>query len=109
MQHDVAKMLGVHMESVKNWERGVGWPRICQVPKIIEFLGYDPEPQPAALPERIGHARRHLGLTQEDLAKTLGVSPDTVYRWESGRSEPLAEKLNRLLDMVRAKSSATPQ
>jgi transcriptional regulator with XRE-family HTH domain len=107
MQKEVAGQLGVHVESVKNWERGASSPTIHQVPKIIEFLGYDPEPEPAALPERIAYARCRLGLTQESLAKAIGVNPVTVYRWEKGNSEPAAEKLDLILDMLRAKSSTT--
>lgn len=32
--------------------------------------------------------RRELGLTQEDLAKRLGVSRQTVNNWETGRVSP---------------------
>ncbi|HSC85853.1 MAG TPA: helix-turn-helix transcriptional regulator [Polyangiaceae bacterium] len=31
-------------------------------------------------------ARHDLGLTQVDMATTLGVSDDTIGRWESGRT-----------------------
>ncbi|MBA7696716.1 hypothetical protein ES703_105367 [subsurface metagenome] len=38
--------------------------------------------------------REKLGLTQEELARKLGVSWGTVARWEAGRSKPskLAQK-----------------
>lgn len=42
LQRDVAGLIGVHPESVKNWERGVLKPMIRHLPKIIEFLGYTP-------------------------------------------------------------------
>ena len=32
--------------------------------------------------------RRQLGLSQEDLARRLGVSYATVNRWEKGRNLP---------------------
>ena len=32
--------------------------------------------------------RLKLGLTQEDLARKLGVSWGTVARWEGGKSKP---------------------
>ena len=32
--------------------------------------------------------RRQLALSQEDLARQLGVSYATVNRWENGRSRP---------------------
>jgi putative transcriptional regulator len=32
--------------------------------------------------------REALGLTQEGLARELGVTVSTVFRWEKGRSQP---------------------
>ena len=49
MQSDLAKRLGVHRGSIQNWERGVGEPALRHVPKIVEFLGYDPFLGPTAL------------------------------------------------------------
>lgn len=37
--------------------------------------------------------RRKMGLSQEDLANQIGVSRQTVSKWESGQSFPDAEKL----------------
>jgi len=34
------------------------------MPAIVRFLGYDPLPPAAYLPERLVAARRELGLTQ---------------------------------------------
>lgn len=36
----------------------------------------------------IARIRRQLALSQEDLARQLGVSFATVNRWETGRCEP---------------------
>ena len=108
MQWEVATQLGVHVESVKNWERGLMSPRIRQMPKIIQFLGYDQEPEPVALPQRILSLRRRLGLTQKGLAKTLAVDPVTVYRWEKGISAPPAKTLQRIQDL-RKSLDVTPQ
>lgn len=70
-QRDLAMLFGVEKTSVQNWERGVGAPCIHVVPKIIEFLGYDPEAVPTSLPRRIAYARRRLGYTQEELAEAI--------------------------------------
>lgn len=32
--------------------------------------------------------RQSQGLSQQELAKKLGVTATTVYRWEAGRREP---------------------
>ena len=46
--------------------------------------------------------REESGLTQLEVAYKLGVTPQTVYMWESGRREPLAKifvKLARLYNV----------
>ncbi|WP_218943551.1 helix-turn-helix domain-containing protein [Exilibacterium tricleocarpae] len=44
--------------------------------------------------ERVKTLRARLSLSQEDLAKALGVSFATVNRWENGKTTPsrLAQK-----------------
>ena len=43
--------------------------------------------------ERIYELRRQRGLSQEQLAEKIGVSRQTVSKWESGASVPELEKL----------------
>lgn len=109
MQKDVAKQLGVHIESLKNWEHNIGRPLPRQIPRIVAFLGYDPEPIPQVLAKRIVHARRQQGLTQNNMAKALGVDPVTVYRWEKALTKPSLEKLQRLEALLPVTGSLTPQ
>lgn len=115
-QQAVANKLHVHVESVKNWERDVGAPAIHQIPRIIKFLGYDPESEPETLPKRIAYARCRLGFTQEDLAKgthranyTRRVAGDRPWalkpehEWILTRVEPLVsedlwQKCNDMLE-----------
>ena len=40
------------------------------------------------LPEFMKEVRRQLALSQEDLARELGVSFATVNRWENEKSKP---------------------
>lgn len=35
-------------------------------------------------PEHIRSAREALGLTQKELARRLGIAPETISRWETG-------------------------
>lgn len=58
-------------------------------------------------------ARRKLGLSQEHLAEALGVSRNTIGRWERGECAPNADKLTELERMlaqhdVRAVPEDTP-
>ena len=60
--------------------------------KMLELLG-----------DKLKHCRTTKGWTQEQLARNLGVSWNTVQRWEKGktRPSPLAmEKLEELLKDV---------
>ena len=41
-QAQLAKLLGVDRVSVQNWERGIYEPNAQAIPKVIDFLGYDP-------------------------------------------------------------------
>ena len=38
--------------------------------------------------EKVKQVRKHLNLSQEGLARELGVSFSTVNRWETGKKEP---------------------
>jgi len=63
-QGDLAKLLRVDRMTIQNWERGIWSPAIQYLPRLFEFLGYDPEPLPAELDRKVAFARRRLGLTQ---------------------------------------------
>lgn len=41
-----------------------------------------------SLPESLREIRKQLDLSQEDLARAIGVSYVTVHRWENGVSTP---------------------
>jgi DNA-binding transcriptional regulator YiaG len=41
--------------------------------------------------------RERLGLSQQNYAKLVGVSPMTIYNWESGNSRPRKEQLAALV------------
>ena len=48
----------------------------------------------------IRESRKRLGLTQEELAKRLGVSTRTVQNWEQGGAIPASSRgaIERLFD-----------
>jgi DNA-binding transcriptional regulator YiaG len=41
-QTELAKNVNKHAGTVANWEHSRSIPDICRLPRIIEFLGYDP-------------------------------------------------------------------
>ncbi len=49
------------------------------------------------LTERIKRLRAKLGISQEELARRLGVSYRTILRWEQGETEPRGMLRDRVL------------
>jgi transcriptional regulator with XRE-family HTH domain len=82
-QTSVAFMLKCDETSVHNWEKNLYSPSLQYYHRIIEFLGYVPEPTiPKSLGERIVSYRKSIGLSQEKLARRLGIDPGTLSKWE---------------------------
>lgn len=51
------------------------------------------------LSEKIRRARNAVGLNQEELAEKLGVSYMTIRRWETGKSSPKYEDLEKISEI----------
>ena len=49
---------------------------------------------------RLLRAREASGLTTKELAWRLGVSAQTIKAWECDRSQPSAQRMNRLAGLV---------
>jgi len=45
--------------------------------------------------------RKHLGITQGQMAQLLGASSLSVYKWESGQVTPRATQLERILAVLK--------
>ena len=50
--------------------------------------------------ERLKTQRARLGLTQEQMAKLLGVSSLSIWKWESGGAVPRASRVPRILQLL---------
>ena len=53
--------------------------------------------------KRIAHFRKEKGLTQEELAQHMGISPQAVSKWENDQTCPdisALPKLSRLFDVT---------
>jgi predicted ATPase/DNA-binding CsgD family transcriptional regulator/DNA-binding XRE family transcriptional regulator len=65
------------------------------------------EPRPTdSVAARLRNLRRDLGLSQEQLARRLGVSFATVNRWESGRTQISARATTALAELEAEVASA---
>ena len=54
----------------------------------------------ATFGDRVAAARRSAGLTQEALARRIGVKLKTLRDWEDDRNEPRANKLQMLAGIL---------
>ncbi len=54
----------------------------------------------ATFGDRLAGAREALGLSQEDMARRLGVKLKTVVGWENDWSEPRANKLQMVAGLL---------
>lgn len=114
LQRQVAAEIGVSSATLLLWEKGRARPEIRHWPRIIRFLGYDPQPRPASVPEVLQAVRRLRGWSQKQLARALGVDPSTVRRWELGKGQPqryLGSRSDELVEALELSQvlSAQPQ
>ena len=96
LQSDVAQRLGVTECCIWNWENNATTPVFPHWPAIIEFLGYNPLPKPQTPAEQLVRARKIRGLSQQEMAWSLGIDPSTLARWERGEREPTGMFLSRV-------------
>jgi transcriptional regulator with XRE-family HTH domain len=85
LQREVGRQLGVEKDTVTNWETNRTSPSLSHIPKIIKFIGYIPWETST---ENIKMSRQLLGISQEFLAKQIGVDPGTLARWETAKGAP---------------------
>lgn len=84
-----AQRLGVHADTLKNWESGRTRPVIRHRPTIRRFLGESLEPiEELPLGARLRACREQFGWTQQELARRLGIDEGTVASWERGEHRP---------------------
>ncbi len=97
-QSELADIIGVDEGTIHNWECSHVRPSMMFILKIIEFLGYNPleDDLNSSYPiymetfgDHIRKKRIDQGITQRNLAKSMGVSIDAIRDWEKGRTKPL--------------------
>ena len=55
------------------------------------------------LKDEIRNRRRALGLNQTEFAKLLGISNQTISRWESGHANPASGKILKMAELFKVK------
>lgn len=112
-QTQLADALGVHLQTVSKWERGVTEPDISLIGETAAALGATVEelagvPVPdetftgtfsaAGMGRCIAALRKAKGESQEALAGVFGASGDTVSKWERGVACPGIDALAALAE-----------
>ncbi len=120
-QSELAERLGVHIQTVSKWERGIMLPDVGQFGDIAKALdlpletllmqplgekSYTGEFSVSALSEKIIELRRKKGLSQSDVAEAVDCSPDAVSRWERGVTCPCIDNIIALADVFGVPLSA---
>lgn len=72
-EQEAAEILGVHVVTVRNWERAENKPSFMKIKKVCEALGCKSE---------------EAGLSQQDLSEKIGYHVNTINFWESGKFNP---------------------
>ncbi len=57
-------------------------------------------PEAATFGDRLAAAREAAAMSQEDLARRLGVKLETLRRWEEDLAEPRANRLNMVSGLL---------
>jgi putative zinc finger/helix-turn-helix YgiT family protein len=93
---------GAELRICKNGHQETTIPRIAQLHRVIANVLVR-KTGPLA-PEEIRFLRRHLGYSQIDFSKRMGVAPESISRWESGSVSmaATAERLLRLMVVTQA-------
>jgi transcriptional regulator with XRE-family HTH domain len=84
-QIEAAQTLNVTAATILHWEKSHTKPPVKAMPALLQFLGYDPLPEPKTLPERLLAKRRTEGWSIRQAARKLGLDPETWRDWEQGQ------------------------
>ncbi len=94
-QDEVAVQLGAHRNTLSEWETTGRPPDDKHLGRIYAFLGYRPDPIPAAFPAKVKYWRQSLGMSQIQLSRAIGLNHSVVREWETGVA-PKKRSLERL-------------
>jgi len=101
-QKDAAKQLRVNEWTYRDWEQGKYIPSIRQWPKLITYLGFDPNPCPTSFGERLICLRRRTGLSASEFGTLYGLDEGTVLRFEAGKGNQNDPRVRTAANALRA-------
>jgi len=108
LQRDVAELIGVRRGTINKWERNRGEQCARDVPQILDFLGYDPFPEPQRIEERMRLWRLRNGLSARAAARRIGAGEATWAAWERGAISPSPSSRKKIVEGVSAAGMLCP-
>ena len=98
-QAQVAKQMGVCIQSERAWEIGKSEPSLPMLPRIFGFLGCQPRAMSDSLPDRLSAFRMTKGLSHRTIGRLLGVHQWKVWSVEAGAAadQELRQSIEALL------------
>lgn len=93
-QTELSIYLGINQTAISQWERGTTLPSLDNIRKLLyEFNPTIKSSVMSSLKENcfsdnLRNLREDKGMTQEELAKRIGISTITILRYETGKREP---------------------
>ncbi|MBU1700199.1 MAG: transcriptional regulator [Candidatus Eisenbacteria bacterium] len=103
---ELAAKIGVDPSTIQKWERLGFRPRPRLFARLAKILSIPEPPEGAPLGDRLRARRLALGLTQAEAEAQIGVSQDTLSRWELGRIQPQGEKIRQTRSVLGIETSA---
>jgi transcriptional regulator with XRE-family HTH domain len=104
LQKDVAKIIGVSEDAIRFWENNRSKPSVKFYPKICQFLGFIPfDFNQITLGDCIRKYRYLNGLSQEKMAKQIGVNESTIFHYENNNHRPSTKALKKLNVIINPK------
>lgn len=103
LQKEVADIIGVNVATIVNWEKNHTSPPVMTLPKIIDFLGYNPpmkEVVDDSLGCRLKAYRIKHGLSIRNLAKLIPCDENTISRMEKGEGWFYKETVDKIIDLL---------
>jgi len=84
----IAANAGVSPQRLYQWLKAAGVKPNRRPGQQQQRPSYTPRAEVEWSPEEIKALRAHMGLSQRDLAKELGVRQQTISEWETGVYKP---------------------
>lgn len=98
-QRELGMRFGVDGYTVMNWEKGrTQTVPVAFVPAVIEYLGYNPVPQPESVGGQLRWKRRSLGWTTAEAARRNSVDKSTWEAWEKLERWPAYPRFREFLE-----------